>query len=62
MIDSLEKAKAIVISYDLCMIRKTEEIFLVTDHYCTGPDINNTHIGMSFTTATDGVSLSKSVM
>ena len=31
-------------------------------HYCTGPDRNNTHIGMLSTTATDGVSLSKSAM
>ena len=62
MIESLAKLKAIVIIYDLWMSRETEEIFLLTVHYCTGPNKNNTHIGMPSTTATDGVSLSKYVM
>ena len=44
------------------MSHKTEEIFLLTAHYCTGPDIKNTHIGMPCTTDTDGVSLALSVM
>ena len=39
-----------------------EEIFPFTAHNCTVPDRNNTHIGMPSTTATDGLSLSKSVM
>ena len=56
------QAKAIVISYNLWMSRKTEEIFLLTAHYCTGTNINNTHIGMPSTTATDGVSLYKYAM
>ena len=55
------KAKVKLISYDLWMSRKMEEIFYLTVHYCTGPDKNNTHIGMPSTTATDGVSLSKSI-
>ena len=44
------------------MSRKAEEIFSLTAHYCTGPDIKKTHIGMLSTTATDGVSLYLSVM
>ena len=44
------------------MSRNTEEISFLAAHYCTGPDINNTHIGMASTTATDGVSLSKSTV
>ena len=31
-------------------------------HYCTGQERENNHIGMPYTTATDGVSLSLSVM
>ena len=61
-IDNMAKVKAIVISYNLWMSRKTEEIFLLTAHYCTGTNINNTHIGMPSTTATDGVSLYKYAM
>ena len=53
---------AVVISYDLWMSCKTEEIFSLTAHYCTGPEINNTHIGMPYTTDTDSVSLSLSVV
>ena len=44
------------------MSRKTEEIFSSTAHYCTVQERKNTHIGMRYTTATDGVSLSLSVM
>ena len=36
VIERLEEVKAIVISYDLWMSRKTEEIFLLMAHYCTG--------------------------
>ena len=39
-----------------------EDSFFFTAHYCTGPDRNNTHIGMPPTTANGGVSLSKSLM
>ena len=46
-----EKLKAVVISYD-------PDEFLLTSQYCTGPDRNNTHIGMLSITATDSVSLS----
>ena len=62
VIERLAKVKAVVISYDLWMSRKTEEIFSLTAHYCTGQERKNTHIGMPSTTATDGVSLSLSVM
>ena len=62
VIERLAKVKDILISYNLLMNRKMEEIFLLLTHYCTGPDRNNTHIGMPSTTATDGVSLSKSVV
>ena len=55
MIESLDKVKSIVISYNLPMSRKTEYIFLLTAHYCTGPNINNTYIGIPSTTDTDGV-------
>ena len=40
----------------------TEEIFLLNSYYCTGPDRNNTNIGIPSTTDTDGVSLYNSVM
>ena len=62
IIERLAKSKAVVISYELLMSRKTEEIFSLTTHYCTGPEINNTHFGMPSTTATDGVSLYLSVI
>ena len=39
-----------------------EEILSLISHYCTGPNINNTHIGMPYTSSTDIFSLSKSVM
>ena len=61
-IERLAKVKAAVISYDLWISRKTDEIFLLTAHYCTGRERENTNIGMTSTTATDGVSLSLSVM
>ena len=32
----------------------------MTEHYCIGPDRNNTHIEMTYTTCTDDVSLSLS--
>ena len=57
-----EKIKDIVISYDIWISCKMEEIYSLTTHYCTIPDRNNTHIGISSTTATDGVSLYKYVM
>ena len=44
------------------MSRKTEEIFSLTAQYCTGPEINNTHIGIPSATANVGVYLSLSVM
>ena len=62
VIESLEEVKAVVISYDLWMSRKTEEIFSLTAYYCIGQERKNTHIGMPSTTATDGVSLYLSVM
>ena len=62
VIERLSKVRSIVIRYDLWMSRKAEEIFSLTAHYCTGPDIKKTHIGMLSTTATDGVSLYLSVM
>ena len=37
-IESMAKVKALVISYDLWMSRKTEEIFSLTEHYCIVPD------------------------
>ena len=62
IIERLAEVKALVISYDLWTSRKTEEIFSLTSHYCTGQERKNTHIGMPSTTATDCVSLSLSVM
>ena len=62
IIERLAKVKAVVVSYDLWMSRKTEKIFMLTAHYCTGPQINNTHICMPSNTANDGDSLSLSVM
>ena len=38
IIERLEKVKAIVISYELLMSCKMEEIFLLMAHYCTGPE------------------------
>ena len=35
---------------------------MLTAHYCIGPERNNIHIGMPYTTATDGVSLPLSVI
>ena len=61
VIGRLTQTQAILIIYDLCMSRKTEENFSLTAYYCTVIDRNNTHIGMPSTTATYGVSLSKSV-
>ena len=37
VIEILAKVKAVVISYDLWMSRKTEEIFSLTEHYCIVP-------------------------
>ena len=62
VIERLTEVKAVVISYDLWMSRKTEENLSLTAHYCTGRERKNNHIGMPSTTATDGVSLSLSVM
>ena len=62
IIDMLEKVKSILLSYDNWMSLKTEEISSLTAHYCTGPERNNTHIGVLFTTATDGFSLYFSIM
>ena len=62
VIDRLGKVKAVVISYDFWVCCKTEETFLLTAHYCTGPEIKKTHIGMPSTTAIDGVYLYLSVM
>ena len=39
------------------MIRKTEEIFSLAEHYCKVQERKNTHIGMPSTTDNDGVSL-----
>ena len=54
--------KVVVIRYEIWMSLKTEENFSLTEKYYTGWERKNTHIGMSSTTATDGVSLSLSVM
>ena len=62
VIERLAKVKSVVISYDLWMSRKTEEIFSLTAHSCTDPERKNTKIGMPCTTSTDGVSLSLSTM
>ena len=58
----LALVKAVVISYKLWMSCKMENISSLTSHYCTGRERKNNHIGMPSTTATDGVSLSLSVM
>ena len=62
VIERLAKVKYVAISYDLRMSRNTEEIFSLTVKYCTGPERNNTHIGIPYTTANDGVSLSLYIM
>ena len=62
MIERTEKAKSEVISYDTWMSRKTGEIFSLTEHYYTGPDINSTHVGILSINLTDGVSQSKPIM
>ena len=62
VIKRLAELKAVVISYNLWMSHKTEEIFSLMAHYFTGRERKNTCIGMLSTTATDGVSLSLSVM
>ena len=62
VIERLAEVKAVVISYDLWISCKTEEIFSLMVHYCTGWERKNTHIGMTSTTANGGVSLSLSVM
>ena len=62
VIKRLAEVKAVVISYDLWMSCKTEEILSLTAHYCTVRERENTHIGMPSTTTTDGVALSLSVM
>ena len=62
VIERLEKVKSLVIIYNLWMSRKMEDFFSLTAHYCTGPEREKTHIGKPSTTATDGVSLSLSVM
>ena len=62
VIERLATLKGEVINYNLYMSLNTKGIFSLTAHYCTGPERKNTHIGMTCTTATDGVSLSLSVM
>ena len=62
VIERLSKVKAVIIIYNPCTSRKTEENFLLTAHYCTGPERNNTHIGMPSTSDTHIFSLSFSVM
>ena len=62
IIERLEKLKTVVISYDLWTSRKKENIFLLTTHYFTGLERNNTNIGIIYTNATDVVSLSLSVI
>ena len=62
VIDRLEKLKAVVISYNLWVSRKTEEIFSLTARYFNGSDINKNFVGMPSTTDNGGVSLSKSVL
>ena len=57
VIDNLEKGKDVVISYNLWISRKMEKHFPLVEHYCTGPQRNNTHVGMPSTTDTYGVSL-----
>ena len=62
VVKRLEKVKAVVISYDLCMSCKVEKSFSLTTHYFTGPERKNTHIRMTSSTATDYVSLFLSIM
>ena len=62
VIERLAKLKAVVIRYDLWMSHKMEEILSLREHYCTYPERKSTHIGISSTTATDGVSLYLSIM
>ena len=41
VIERLAEVKAVLISYDLWMIRKTEENLSLTAHYCTGQERKN---------------------
>ena len=62
VVERLAKIKAIVISYELWMSYKKEEICSLMANYFTVPDRNNSHIVMPYITDTDDVSLSKYVM
>ena len=55
VIKSLAELKTVVISYNLWISCKTEEFFSLTAHYYTGQERKNTHIGIPYTTSTDGV-------
>ena len=44
------------------MVSNMEEISPLMAHYFTGPDRKNTQIGIPYTTANDGVSLSLYIM
>ena len=54
MKDFLNKCGALVLTYDLCMSQKNEEIFSMTDRHCEGMEHGFFHIGMPATTGTDG--------
>ena len=62
VIERLAEVKVVVISCNLWMSCKTEEIFSLKAHYCIGQERKNTHIGVPSTTDTDGVSLSLSMV
>ena len=62
VIKRLAEVQDVVLSYDLWMSHKTEEIFSLTAHYSTGRERKKTHIGMPSTTDNDGVSLYLYVM
>ena len=45
VIERLTEVKAVVISYNLWMSRKAEEIFSLTEHYCTSRDRKTPTLG-----------------
>ena len=59
--DHLKSFGAVVLTYDLWMSQKNEEIFSMTSHRCEVLEHGLLHIGMLYTTSTDGRSLTNVV-
>ena len=61
MKDRLNKCGAVVLTYDLWMSRKNEEIFSMTNHHCEGLKRGFLHIGIPDTTGTYGQSMANAL-